>query len=574
MFSEPGPRRYTPAISSSNSTTNSINTASTKERLVTEEIQLLRLSSQRRLELAWDTIFAKYAYDFTNEADEIDIADGSLVVDKGHISGLGKKASFGLAFYDDGDDTLDDDEDDEDVYGDGLESLNIMDIKKNACLSHFLLNDSDEDGGHDNLKPNSNRPDSKGTDQGDTTYGDDNDEEEDCSDDSSSISDESDDDETDVISEDICPTPTPHHNLRMQQHPHNYVSHSTVDVGKPKLIDDAMDVDYDGDFEQLSTPMKKTDSPSRALHRPPVVIQPTPACYDENEFENLYSLPSPVVYIPTRTFVSTPFHRTNPTRLFDKENILNESLAKSSIFIDDTSTSMKNEIDVSSPALRKKEDLKVAIAKLGVATSLQRDMSVPTSLSTGKIRHNRMMAERANLEETVHVVVKEAEAKIKMKDARNRMKSRNSKSTQAGLTAANLLSRRVVDQVLRKRHAGYGGGIAKKQSMNIIKSSQPRTMAMKVDKPALAKQQSAIDQPLFKINAQVPEQPSRQKVIIRSRSGLGKAAQRNGFRESIIKFGGPVINTRSQAALEENDPSNGCLGPGKCTSPFCFKCVT
>ncbi|TPX51159.1 hypothetical protein SeLEV6574_g00450 [Synchytrium endobioticum] len=45
----------------------------------------------------------------------------------------------------------------------------------------------------------------------------------------------------------------------------------------------------------------------------------------------------------------------------------------------------------------------------------------------------------------------------KIKDARNRMQNRNSKSTQAGLTAASLLSRRVVDTLLRKQHARHAG---------------------------------------------------------------------------------------------------------------------
>ncbi|KAJ3279007.1 hypothetical protein HDU76_009664, partial [Blyttiomyces sp. JEL0837] len=51
------------------------------------DIGLLRLQSQERLQKAWEGLFDKYGRDF-EDADEIDISTGEIVVDRGHLRSI------------------------------------------------------------------------------------------------------------------------------------------------------------------------------------------------------------------------------------------------------------------------------------------------------------------------------------------------------------------------------------------------------------------------------------------------------------------------------------------------------
>lgn len=55
-----------------------------------------RAESQHKLKSAWESIFAKYDKDTSDFADEIDLATGEIVVDKGHLRGLNGRAGTGI----------------------------------------------------------------------------------------------------------------------------------------------------------------------------------------------------------------------------------------------------------------------------------------------------------------------------------------------------------------------------------------------------------------------------------------------------------------------------------------------
>ena len=72
-----------------------------------------------KLKNAWEHIFEKYGRNFDDEADEIDLNTGEIVVDRGHLRGMkGRPLGSGMEGYEDGDDEgegkEEDDEDEED----------------------------------------------------------------------------------------------------------------------------------------------------------------------------------------------------------------------------------------------------------------------------------------------------------------------------------------------------------------------------------------------------------------------------------------------------------------------------
>ncbi|KAF8469649.1 hypothetical protein BDZ91DRAFT_720645 [Kalaharituber pfeilii] len=73
--------------------------APTKSQLSSfdDEILLQRAESQHRLKSAWESIFAKYARDTSDYADEIDLETGEIVVDRGHLRGLQAATETGIA---------------------------------------------------------------------------------------------------------------------------------------------------------------------------------------------------------------------------------------------------------------------------------------------------------------------------------------------------------------------------------------------------------------------------------------------------------------------------------------------
>ncbi|KAI8827118.1 uncharacterized protein EV422DRAFT_512706 [Fimicolochytrium jonesii] len=65
--------------------------------ITAEEVPERRYQSQQRLKKAWESIFEKYGREF-EDADEIDITTGAIVVDKGFIR-RSKVKEFGFAFF-------------------------------------------------------------------------------------------------------------------------------------------------------------------------------------------------------------------------------------------------------------------------------------------------------------------------------------------------------------------------------------------------------------------------------------------------------------------------------------------
>ncbi|KAJ3193944.1 hypothetical protein HK101_003792 [Irineochytrium annulatum] len=65
-----------------------------------KDVETLRVQSRERLKRSWESIFERYGKDFEDEADEIDIRTGRLVVDRGFVRGTPTKPFGGV----DGDD--------------------------------------------------------------------------------------------------------------------------------------------------------------------------------------------------------------------------------------------------------------------------------------------------------------------------------------------------------------------------------------------------------------------------------------------------------------------------------------
>jgi hypothetical protein len=70
---------------------------SSSERSVTpEDIRELKQANDERLRNAFDEIIEKYAHDFTEVGDEVDIITGEIVVNNGHIERMRDEQDTGI----------------------------------------------------------------------------------------------------------------------------------------------------------------------------------------------------------------------------------------------------------------------------------------------------------------------------------------------------------------------------------------------------------------------------------------------------------------------------------------------
>ncbi|TPX38087.1 hypothetical protein SmJEL517_g00125 [Synchytrium microbalum] len=434
MFSSPGPR--TPHHTSA-------------------DIALLRLDSQKKLQSAWDSIFDKYAHDFTDEADEIDIKEGNLAVDKGHVVSLGDRTVFGCAFYED-DDLIDDGEVDRDGIvereeeEDALSTLTtIPDLEQRPWLRQFLVDDEDLDG----------------------------------------------DDQQDI------------------QHESHQEDGDVHDDTMENVHDDVMDNDV--------IPTSNATAGSTTEHQPTrVVRQPTPPIsYEEDSFENLYSLPSPVG-ASRKTATATPIdnqsnHNTSPSQ---RKRDLNAVIANLTATTTTPSAPSPNNMYVAPYSIKRHY----------TTPKPQSKPSLSRPPSTGKVPDNKVLEERAIRDSTIKGLVNQAHANL----------SRHKPSTSATRESLEVVASQRVDAILKKP-AGTGG-IEKPrvqlQSRVVmpVASSSSNTQVVLYSKRKPFSIQVGDEDPI------VSYTPSQYRVVHKPTTDLKKAAKRVNFKEVLVEFAEPA----------------------------------